>query len=172
MECQGIVSHAIDVANSEGRVEYTESGAPADKTQLKRDVCKRLGGFEDTQGAGRYACLVSDLRVHGRHLEDCQGGAHAVPRGLAPCGRQGRAHRGVLCDADRPARRDLSWRFEEAGTSNRGLLRSRDLPTSLHEVSIVFLQERRPVRSQPRVTHLALGPPSVEHHDKLQSRTA
>jgi hypothetical protein len=53
--------HAIDVTNSEGRVEYTESGAPADKTELKRDVCKRLGGFRETRGAGRYACLVSEL---------------------------------------------------------------------------------------------------------------
>jgi len=61
VECQGIISHAIDVTNSEGRVEYTESGAPADKTELKRDVCKRLGGFRETRGAGRYACLVSEL---------------------------------------------------------------------------------------------------------------
>ena len=61
VECQGIISHATDVTNSEGRVEYTESGAPADKTELKRDVRKRLGGFRETRGAGRYACLVSEL---------------------------------------------------------------------------------------------------------------
>ena len=61
VECQGIISQAIDVTNSEGRVEYTEGGAPSDKTQLKRDVCKRLGGFQATRGAGRYACLVSEL---------------------------------------------------------------------------------------------------------------
>ncbi len=59
IECQGVISHAIDVTNREGEVEFNPSGEPGDTAELKRDICKRLGSFPDTELDSRYECLTS-----------------------------------------------------------------------------------------------------------------
>lgn len=59
IDCQGVISDAVDITNREGEVEFDETGRPADSAQLKRDVCKRLGELEATASDVRYRCLVS-----------------------------------------------------------------------------------------------------------------
>ena len=62
VHCQGVVGAALDVTGEAGSVMFGPDGKPADITDLKRDVCHRLGRYPHEHGSARFACTVSGTR--------------------------------------------------------------------------------------------------------------
>lgn len=60
VNCQGLVSNAIDVTGNEGSVEFDEDGRPADVAELKRDVCTQLAKFTEMVDDPRLSCLTTE----------------------------------------------------------------------------------------------------------------
>lgn len=58
VNCQGVVSNAIDVTGNEGSVKFDENGQAADVAELKRDVCTQLAKFTEMVDDPRLSCLV------------------------------------------------------------------------------------------------------------------
>lgn len=59
VNCQGVVSSAVDTTGNEGSVKFDASGRPADVAKLKRGVCTELEKFPDMLDDDRLGCLTS-----------------------------------------------------------------------------------------------------------------
>ena len=62
VQCQGVVGAALDVTGEAGSVAFGPDGRPADVTELKRDVCKRLGRYPHEHGSAKFACTANGTR--------------------------------------------------------------------------------------------------------------
>jgi hypothetical protein len=62
VQCQGVVGAALDVTGEAGSVAFGPDGRPADVTELKRDVCKRLGRYPHEHGSAKFACTADGTR--------------------------------------------------------------------------------------------------------------
>jgi hypothetical protein len=58
VHCQGVVGAALDVTSESGSVEFGADGKPADVTELKRDVCKRLARYPAEHGSAMFSCTM------------------------------------------------------------------------------------------------------------------
>jgi hypothetical protein len=59
VHCQGRFGAALDVTGESGSVMFGPDGRPADVTDLKRDVCQRLGRYRREHDAARFACAAT-----------------------------------------------------------------------------------------------------------------
>jgi hypothetical protein len=62
VHCQGVVGATLDVSGEAGSVMFGPNGRPADVTDLKRDVCKRLGRYPHEHGSAKFACTANGTR--------------------------------------------------------------------------------------------------------------
>jgi hypothetical protein len=61
VHCQGLVGEAFDVSSEAGMVDFDAQGRPADRTVLKRSVCRALARFPHDVGTSAFECMVRDL---------------------------------------------------------------------------------------------------------------
>jgi hypothetical protein len=59
VHCQGAVGAALDVTSEAGTVWFDGNGRPADVTNLKHDICRRLDHYSQDRGGAGYACVAS-----------------------------------------------------------------------------------------------------------------
>jgi hypothetical protein len=62
VHCQGVVGATLDVTGEAGSVQFGPDGNPADVTDLKRDVCKRLDRYPDEHNSAKFACTLNGTR--------------------------------------------------------------------------------------------------------------
>jgi hypothetical protein len=62
VHCQSVVGATLDVSGEAGSVTFGPDGRPADVTDLKRDVCKRLGRYPHEHGSATFACTANGTR--------------------------------------------------------------------------------------------------------------
>jgi hypothetical protein len=62
VHCQGVVGATLDVSAEAGSVMFGPDGRPADVTDLKHDVCKRLGRYPHEHGSATFACTTNGTR--------------------------------------------------------------------------------------------------------------
>ena len=68
VRCQGAVGAALDVTWEDGSVWFDASGEPADVTDLKRHVCKRLSAFPDVADDDIIVRAMNTLAHESWHL--------------------------------------------------------------------------------------------------------
>ena len=68
VRCQGAVGAALDVTWEEGSVWFDANGKPADVTDLKRHVCKRLAAFPDVADDEDTVRALNTLAHESWHL--------------------------------------------------------------------------------------------------------
>ena len=61
VHCQGVVGEALDVSAEAGTVDFDARGRPADRTDLKRSVCRALARFAHDVGTSAFDCMVHDV---------------------------------------------------------------------------------------------------------------
>jgi hypothetical protein len=61
VHCQGLVGEALDVGSEAGTVDFDAHGRPADRTVLKRSVCRGLARFRHDVRTSAFDCMVHDL---------------------------------------------------------------------------------------------------------------
>ena len=57
VDCQGAVGAALDVSPHAGTVDFDADWKPADVTNLKRSVCRKLNGFPGEHQRPAFACF-------------------------------------------------------------------------------------------------------------------
>ena len=57
VHCQGRFGAALDVTGESGSVSFGPDGRPADVTDLKRDICRRLDRYPREHGGSKFACV-------------------------------------------------------------------------------------------------------------------
>src|SRR3954471_22622089 len=57
VHCQGAVGAALDVTGEAGTVWFDAGGNPADKTDLKHDICARLARYPDVHTHAGFPCV-------------------------------------------------------------------------------------------------------------------
>jgi hypothetical protein len=68
VRCQGAVGAALDVTWEDGSVWFDADGKPADVTDLKRHVCRRLAAFPDTPDDAETLRALNTLAHESWHL--------------------------------------------------------------------------------------------------------
>jgi hypothetical protein len=58
VHCQGAVGAALDVTGEAGSVWFDADGSPADTTDLKRDICRRLDRYPHVHDGAAFACVA------------------------------------------------------------------------------------------------------------------
>ena len=69
VHCQGVVGEALDVGSEAGTVDFDARGRPADRTALKRSVCRALARFPHDVRTSAFDCMVHDLPC-GRRIDE------------------------------------------------------------------------------------------------------